>query len=274
MTTTANLGLKKPDYTDNADIAVISDNFEKIDAEIGKKANQTALNTTNANVAKAQATADRFFALNPYLNKATFTTSGTWICPAGVTRVGVFMRDGGQGGTGTSFVQPTTYDGPKGSTGSGRASAGTHTTFENVAVTPGQAYLIIVGAGGVGGDVSALPFGTANGLGGGKSGAFGLATTTASPFRGGFSADTIWFAGRSDNTMWSLEILNIGEYSMVNLTGSGTQAYQTSVKCNGFKFNPYTMAEITSNGGYAQFAQQYTRKNGQPGGNGVVEIYY
>ena len=43
-TTTANLGLTKPDYTEKADVAVINGNMDKIDAAMQQRDRYMALN--------------------------------------------------------------------------------------------------------------------------------------------------------------------------------------------------------------------------------------
>jgi hypothetical protein len=69
--------------------------------------------------------------------KTTFTTSGTWICPAGVTSIQVeAWGGGGSGGTATS-----------GGIGGGGAG-GSYVIKNNVAVVPGSSYTITVGSGG------------------------------------------------------------------------------------------------------------------------------
>jgi hypothetical protein len=73
------------------------------------------------------------------LQYAIFNSSGTWTCPAGVTKVFAFVISGGTGAT-----RPTngSYGGQYGSNG---ASAWGYYT-----VTPGTSYSITVGSGGTG----------------------------------------------------------------------------------------------------------------------------
>ncbi len=51
MQYTTNLNLKKPEYTDPADIQNINDNMDVIDEQLAEKASQESLNTTNQNLA-------------------------------------------------------------------------------------------------------------------------------------------------------------------------------------------------------------------------------
>ena len=83
--------------------------------------------------------------------KTTITTSGTWICPAGVTSIQVeAWGGGGSGGTATS-----------GGIGGGGAG-GSYVIKNNVAVVPGSSYTITVGSGGTA-SATAITTGTAAG---------------------------------------------------------------------------------------------------------------
>lgn len=67
---------------------------------------------------------------------ARITTSGTWVCPEGVTEIDVYLVGGGEGGS-------------VGATTSGEGGAGGYAFLaEGVSVTPGNAYDIEIGAGG------------------------------------------------------------------------------------------------------------------------------
>jgi len=71
----------------------------------------------------------------------TFTASGTWTCPAGVTEVEYLVIAGGGGAGGRQ--------GGGGGAGGFRAGTG-------FSVTPGADYVITVGAGGAGGSAASL----------------------------------------------------------------------------------------------------------------------
>lgn len=100
-----------------------------------------------------------------------FTSSGTWICPAGVTSITVeCWGAGGAGGAG----------GTSNKNGGGGGGGGAYSINSTVAVTPTTVYNIVVGTGGLGtagnggnGAASIATFGativTANGGSGGKS---------------------------------------------------------------------------------------------------------
>ncbi|MBU0681188.1 MAG: LamG domain-containing protein [Proteobacteria bacterium] len=71
----------------------------------------------------------------------TFTSSGTWTAPAGVTSVTVEAWGGGGGGGGN----PTNQD------GAGGGGGGAYSRTTTIAVIPGNTYTVTVGAGGTGG---------------------------------------------------------------------------------------------------------------------------
>lgn len=70
---------------------------------------------------------------------ATFTSSGTWTAPAGVTSISVDAWGGGGGGGGQNLT----------SDGGGGGGGGAYSRAASVAVTPGNTYTVTVGAGGV-----------------------------------------------------------------------------------------------------------------------------
>lgn len=74
-----------------------------------------------------------------YINEATFTASGTWTAPTGVTSAQVILVGGGGGGGGG------TQD------GAGGGGAGGQVIVKNLTVVPGTTYNVTIGAGGQGG---------------------------------------------------------------------------------------------------------------------------
>jgi hypothetical protein len=100
----------------------------------------------------------------------TFTASGTWTCPVGVTSVIVAGVGGGGGGGGGYQGINNTSRAPCGGGGGGGGAPGR----ETVAVTPGVTYTVTVGAGGAGGAGKPYgPGGAADGSDGGVS-SFGV----------------------------------------------------------------------------------------------------
>ncbi len=76
-----------------------------------------------------------------------FTASGTWTCPANVTRVTIAIRaGGGGGGGGNPGTAPITIS----ASGGGGGGASVLRTVD-VAVVPTTVYTVTVGAGGAGG---------------------------------------------------------------------------------------------------------------------------
>lgn len=152
--------------------------------------------TPSTNTANAGSFGLRFYARDSfnntaYTSSATFTldfsggvlyaTAGTytWVAPAGVTSVCVVCVGGGGGG-GSS---------PSGGAGGGGGALGYK---NNIAVTPGQGYTVVVGAGGVGsynaggtagGDSYFINTSTIKG-GGGSGGVWGGSAGAAGGFSG------------------------------------------------------------------------------------------
>src|SRR5688572_11163744 len=80
--------------------------------------------------------------------RQTFTSNGTWTCPAGVTSVIVIGCGGGSGGQGGA--------GGAGSSNGGRGGNGAVLGCYSLAVIPNTGYAVVVGAGGAGGSGSAI----------------------------------------------------------------------------------------------------------------------
>ncbi len=91
----------------------------------------------------------------------TFNSSGTWLCPAGVTEIIVLGMGGGSGGA-------AAYD-PTISPQAGQGGMGGALVPIVLAVTPNTTYTITVGAGGVGGVVTPVVFPNPPGGAGGDS---------------------------------------------------------------------------------------------------------
>ncbi len=100
------------------------------------------------------------------LCSAYFSSNGSWVAPAGVTRVWVFAHGGGSGGSGgRNATSDTPYGG-----------FGTFPYMRNADVTPNTSYSITIGAGGTGG--AGRTSGTQNGGVGGNT-TFGALLTFA-----------------------------------------------------------------------------------------------
>lgn len=119
---------------------------------------------------------------------ATYTTSGSWTAPGGVTSVTVTIVGGGGGGSSGAW----SGGGCNGDAGLGGAGgAGGYILNQVVAVTPGQAYSVVVGSGGAGGPRT-CGYTSNNAYPGGTS-SFGSVTAT-----GGGAG--VWYAGGAGGT--------------------------------------------------------------------------
>ena len=103
----------------------------------------------------------------------TYTTSGTWICPAGVTSITVECWGGGGGGAGS---------GNDGGAGGGGGGGGAYAKRTTVSVTPSTPYTITVGSAG-----SAGASQTSGGNGGNSTCTFDVVTITAAGGSGGIT---------------------------------------------------------------------------------------
>ncbi|MCF6128171.1 T9SS type A sorting domain-containing protein [Flavobacterium sp. AS60] len=104
----------------------------------------------------------------------TYTTSGTFVAPAGVTTIQVDAYGAGGGGG---------YGGTSNKDGAGGGGGGGFSRNTTVAVTAGTTYTITIGAQGIGATTSGTPNGTS---GGNTTAVFGGTTITANGGIGGF----------------------------------------------------------------------------------------
>jgi hypothetical protein len=116
--------------------------------------------------AAAQLAAIQNLGLTP-TGKQTFTASGSWTCPAGVTTAYLSgCSGGGGGGGGGGGVSSSTT---RTSSGGGGGGGGRSSVKFPVSVTPGNAYSITIGAAGTGGAGGPLGSNGTNGGGGGTT---------------------------------------------------------------------------------------------------------
>lgn len=186
-------------------------------------------------VTAAQSTADLVYNQCPYRHKAEYTESSTWVCPAGVTRVAVWIVDGSDGGEG-GVVRGLEYSNAERYVDGKSSEDSACTLHYNVAVTPGMRYTVTIGAGGtgqtysaVGGPLDTEPTVTSGATSGGRSSALGLTVVPSG-----------W--GRVNAYETSPETY-----------GNGSGADQHTVKLSG---------------------SQYIAVNGRDGHSGRVVIYY
>ncbi|KAB1155726.1 GEVED domain-containing protein [Flavobacterium luteum] len=115
-----------------------------------------------------------FLYTNYSYSQSTFVTSGTWICPQGVTSIQVEAWGGGGGGGGASNT--TNYRGAGG-------GGGAYQKLTSLPVLAGQSYTVTIGSGGIAGTI------TANGGAGGNS-TFMLGASTLLTANGGGGGQT------------------------------------------------------------------------------------
>ncbi len=130
---------------------MISININKIVKQLGNIISVVALLTISYFGFAGTAFAD-------YSATSTYTTSGTFIVPAGVTNLTIDIVGGGGGGAGGAF----TYGGGGGGSGSSISNA-------SMSVTPGQSIPYIIGTGGNGGASGSFSSNGGNGGNGGTS---------------------------------------------------------------------------------------------------------
>lgn len=128
----------------------------------------------------------------PALAAATFTATGTWTCPQGVTQA-LLIGWGGAGGGGGGGTGTTGASGPCATGGGGGGGAQDRAML--VAVTAGNSYPVTIGTGGTGGSAGAdgTPGGdttfdvlaTMIGASGGIGGAVGASSSASAAAMGG-----------------------------------------------------------------------------------------
>lgn len=137
MQYTPNYNFKAPEPGDLVNIDDISSNFAAIDSIMKNMQNETIRLAVN------EVAVNSYYAC-PHNRSQTFTVSGNWVCPAGVTSVDVWIVGGGGGGV--NYVN-----------GNAGGGGGYSKLFKNIAVTPGINNSVIVGAGGNGAYSTTLP---------------------------------------------------------------------------------------------------------------------
>lgn len=149
----------------------------------------------------------------PQNTSTNFTSSTTWVCPAGVTSVDVeCWGGGGSGGSATSSKYKA-----------GGGGGGGSYVKSTIAVVPGTVYNITVGSGGVQG---ATANANCSGNPGGKSEFSGPSITTVTASGGaagtGGNAHTFGGAGGVLGGLYRIAIINAGTTNSGSLTGIAT----------------------------------------------------
>lgn len=145
--------------------------------------------------------------MDTIFSSTVFTASGSWVVPAGVTRVYAIVVGGGGGG-GAVSTTPVLSDGSGGVTSGQDIGGAGGLAFGMVSVTPGASITVTVGAGGTGSDTVAA------GGAGGTSLFSTLSATGGGGISAGTGADGVGSGGTSNGdvngTRW-LAILLTGE---------------------------------------------------------------
>jgi hypothetical protein len=189
----------------------------------------------------------------------TYTTSGSWVCPPGVTEVQVEAWGGGAGGRNA----PNNVNKTSGGGGGG----GAYARRNAITVIPGNTYSFTIGAGGsahltnstAGGNTTATIEGVEiTAAGGASPGAYSTSTGNSAGGQGGQSADCVGdviFSGGNGGSNWSSTSSNDGHGG-----GGGGGAGSTEIGGNGGDGTSDTGGAVgvggSSNGG-----------NGGAGGN-------
>ncbi|GHU60672.1 hypothetical protein FACS1894171_2450 [Clostridia bacterium] len=211
----------------------------------GTPVNAANLNNLDQKVENALAT----YGVCPYANSQTFNSSGTWRCPAGVTKVDVWLVGGGGSSQYDNYVA---YGGGGGYT----------RLVQNITVSPNSNYSVAVGAGGSG---PASGNGTFN-LGG-QSSAFGY-----SVYGGNYPR---YMDGGSGGGLVGGRNGGHGSRGQNNF-GSGTTSYYCGIGQGASTINPYNGIMYGGGGssyvldqiaGTGPVANPY---NGDNGGGGIA----
>ena len=128
---------------------------------------------------------------------STFTTSGTWVCPRGVTQIQVEAYGGGAGGQ---------ICGSANNSNAGGGGGGAYAARNNVAVVPGNTYTITIGAAGAAGAPGAA-----------SDAIFGLVTVRAA----GGATGTSLFSAAGTGGIGGLLASSQGDIGLVFAGGNG-----------------------------------------------------
>ena len=162
----------------------INNNILKVTSEIATVNGNLGIGTTNptSSLSVNGSTVIGTEILNMIGLSSTFTSSGTFTVPAGVTKISAVLIGGGGGG------------GCGNGNGGGQGGGGGGLRYVNdFAVSAGQVFSVNVGSGGAGG--ANPPDGTGNGQNGGDSQIVGIATAFGGKGGSSYSQTVIGFGG-------------------------------------------------------------------------------
>ena len=182
--------------------------------------------TTLSVDSKITANTDKIYSFSPYTNKAIFTASGSWTCPANVKKVAIWLQDGGagSGGVGVERNASSNSSGYKSVAQSADGKSGGWGMWTNIDVVAGTTYSIVVGAGGAAGIAPTVTTWTdtatcTTGGVGGKSSAFGksIISESADYCFGSFAQQNNYTATFYQSTIPSQQIASIKTGTDVNI---------------------------------------------------------
>ncbi|WP_284651708.1 GEVED domain-containing protein [Flavobacterium terrisoli] len=187
---------------------------------------------------------------------STYATSGTWVCPQGVTSIQVEAWGGGGGGGGAANA--TNYRGAGG-------GGGAYQKATSLAVTPGQTYTVTIGSGGTAGTISV------NGGAGGNS-TFMLGASTLLTANGGGGGQTQTTATAPTGGIGGIGTFNGGNGFTGTITTGGGGGGSAGSTANG-------VTATSATGGAAGAGGTGTGGNGGgcgsgPGGEGCPGVNY
>lgn len=216
----------------------------------------------------------------PVTGEITFSSSGTWTVPAGVTSISVVCVGGGGGGGGRAYLSVSTGASNVTAAGYGGGGGGGALAYtNNYTVTPGQVIIIGVGAGGKAGTDGAYANSTYAYAGqqGGQSYAQISGGSTICAANGGSGGQAIT-AYWSAYTAHALDGTGYGGAGGTVATGSGNSGGQGGVSFNGYStinaanWNAINGGDFFVGGGGGGGAGGYTGPGGQ-GGRGWFYQY-
>ena len=223
--------------------------------ELQFKLTATATVTGSAAVTiKSCLLSSKIGALSSFLITQTFTTSGTWTAPTGVTSLVALVGSGaGGGGAGGGLIGSSI--GASGTAVAGAArggGSGAWTIVRDVPVTSGSAYSIGIGAGGAGGTAQSFSKangGTATALTNQASGAAGGATTFGTFFSigggGGATGAVVSVTGTQVNGVaGTAGVVSAGIFGATGVLGkTGEASGNATTNWDSALIYPYTTAQ-------------------------------
>ncbi len=191
----------------------------------------------------------------------TFTSSGTFTVPAGVTSIDVFCVGGGGGGTGGNASSQSNFH------GGGGGAGGYTATYKGCQVSPGQRLNITIGAGGSAGST---------GSNGGTGGTSSVDSLTAnggkgSHYRYDSGRGSLRYGGSGGSGgagCWVWDGASNGGNADVTPSNSSYRATGQGTTTRAFGASSGTLYAGGGGGGGANYDNEWGRDNGSGGAGG------